>query len=147
MARATRVSGSVQIHTVGIRSTQRALRSVDRRAPTELRRSIREAIEPIRLKAAAKLPRGPGRRGKGDDALPHIADTLRVVNVRSGAGIRSRHPGFPVVNFGGTIRPKGEPIDFPADREALYSSIADELGDVQRDIRRRIEVLGERYGL
>lgn len=144
--------GQARIAVKGVGQVMRALRAVERAAPRELRDELRQAMEPVRLKAAAKLPKGPGRQpGGGDNRLGHISDSLKTFARGNSAGLRSRHPGFGVVNFGGAIRPgaaRGQgPIRFPSDREAVYSSLDDVLDDVQRDVRRRIERIGRLYGL
>src|SRR5262245_38635579 len=76
---------------------------------------VADAPEPIAKAAGRYMIRGegPNPRAKagGDDRLPHIADTITAQRSGLTAAIVSSHPAAPVFEYGGTIAPRGEPIE------------------------------------
>jgi hypothetical protein len=129
VSRAFAVANPGQIHVEAAIDTGRAidvLARAGRGAPRAVRDAL-DAVQPVLLaQARALTPVGPGPRPgadpDSDDALPHIRDTLDVRSAGGTVQVISRHPGAPVHEFGGTIKPSGHPIritrSFMANRAA-----------------------------
>lgn len=141
-------SAGAQISVLGLGKVMRALRAVDKEAPRQLRAEFRQELEPIRLQAASRVPVGAGPTpGGGDNRRPHIAATLRGAARGNRLVLVNRHPGANVLNWGGTIRPRGVPITFSSGREAVFRTVKENTRDLQAGIRRRIERVGAANGL
>ena len=100
-----------------------------RRADPEIRREVTRALRAGAVTvAAAAGPLAPRRSGT-------LASSFRPGSSGDTAFVRSRVPYAGVVEFGGTIRPKGTPIEIrpqPAVTRALAlreDSIVEKVGD------------------
>lgn len=75
------------------------------------------------------------------DGLGHIRDSLYAIALGgSVAAVASRHPGAVVHEYGGTIAPKGEPIQIKR-REMAHTAGHAELGAIEDLLERRISAL------
>lgn len=122
--------------TTGVR---RDLESVRLGLGRELNAILRDAGDTVARKAKPLTPRGPGPRSAGDN-LPHIADTISGAALPTGAAVITSHPAGPVLEYGGTISPRGHPITFEAHAMAHKAGEA-QLPRVERDVTRRIDDL------
>jgi hypothetical protein len=105
--------------------------------------ALREAGGLARNRTAELMPLGPGPQG-GKDTLPHIKETLSASATQSYAQVVSDHPGAPVLNFGGSIAPRGVEIFFP---KKLYAQQAGEevLPLVESHLQDAVDRLTEQY--
>lgn len=88
------------VNTTGLREFRRDLKRIGPELDKELRVELREAVNTVAAQAAATAPRKTGR----------LAASYRpFVNLRTG-GVRSRLPYAGVIEYGGTIRPRGTDI-------------------------------------
>jgi hypothetical protein len=107
--------GDVTVNTAGLREFRRDLRRLEPELDKELRKELRTAVAIIAARAASIAPRP-------------------FVTARS-AGIRSALPYAPVIEYGGTISPRGAEIRF-AQRlpvttavERYADKLVDDFGD------------------
>ena len=128
-----------------ITETRRDLNSVELGLGRELSGPLRRGADGIATKAGPFTPRGPGPQSSRD-VLPHIGDTILGAAFGSGAVVVSTHPGAPVLEYGGTISPKGYPIVFPSHAMAHKAGEA-ELPRIESEITLQINALLTRHGL
>lgn len=139
------MASSIRAAWAGLADTQRDLDAVEHGIGRLVPAAVAAAAEPIVARARALTPVGPGPRGPGD-ALPHIAATLYAQPRGSGAAIVSTHPGGPVLEYGGTIAPRGTPITIKS--QAMAHRAADAtLAAVDRDLEQRLNALLREHGL
>lgn len=136
---------TVKIGTQDLRQLRADLESVELGLGREVNEALREGAEPVRLQAAANTPVGPGPQSAKDN-LPHIAETLQTVPRAYGAAIVSRHPGAGVLEYGGTIAPKGKPIHFTPHEMARRAG-EEKAGEVQNRVVAALDRLLKRFGL
>jgi phage gpG-like protein len=98
------VADDVAIRVDGLRELHAALRNTDREAAKALRAELKAVAASVATEAASLAPRRTGR----------LAASIRPYATGNRAGVRSSLPYAGVVHWGGTIRPKGTPITFPA---------------------------------
>lgn len=102
-----------------------------------------EASGIIAGRARRLTPVGPGPIAGAkhpDDRLPHIRDTIRG----TARGVVTTHPGGLVHEWGGTIRPRGAPIQIR--RSAMtQKGAAREQARVERLLDRRVDELLDRH--
>lgn len=91
------------IETRGLREFRRDLKRINPLIEKELRQAIRTAALRVRSRVVTTAPRLTGE----------LAGSFRVSVTTRGASIYSRLPQAPVLEFGGTIEPRGVPITFP----------------------------------
>src|SRR5256885_301971 len=110
---------TVRARILGIAEIRRDLEAVELGLGRELSAALKEGAELALPRARELTPEGPGPNGPGENALPHIAETLEATTVGGTAGaIATSHPGGPVNEYGGHIqlnrgRERGElRIDF-----------------------------------
>lgn len=113
------------VRTEGLREFRRDLRRLDPALDRELRIELRESIIKVAAQAALLAPRRTGE----------LAASYRPYVRQNAAGIRSALPYAPVIEYGGTIRPRGVPIEFkrslPVTRAVLREAdtIVESFGD------------------
>ena len=113
------------VNTTGLREFRRDLRRIDAEVDKELRVELREAVGTVAAQAAATAPRRTGR----------LAASYRpFANLRT-AGVRSRLPYAGVIEYGGTIRPRGTPIEI-----RRYAPIT---GAIKQHTERIVEQFGD----
>jgi hypothetical protein len=89
------------------------------------------------------MPRGPGPQG-GKDNLPHIADTVSGFANQITGTVAGTHPAVQVLNWGGTIAPRGLEIHFP------HKHYAQQAGDeilprIEQQLQDDVDELAARY--
>jgi hypothetical protein len=94
--------GEVTVNTEGLREFRRDLKRLDPELDRQLRGELRDAVAKVAAQAALLAPRRTGT----------LAKSYRPFVTQRTAGIRSSLPYAPVIEFGGTISPRGTPITF-----------------------------------
>jgi phage gpG-like protein len=121
------------VHVEGFREFQRDLKRLEPETAKLFRADIRAAAGRVAGEARANAVHRTGR----------YAASLRPYVTAKGASVGSRLPQAGVLHFGGTIRPRGVPITFPARpviSEAVDRNtdrIVNELGDAVEQAARR----------
>lgn len=109
----------------GLKELRRDLRQQDRETLKEVQKTLKGAADIVRAEAAATAPRRTGA----------LAGSYRAFTRGNAAGVRSPLPYAGVVEYGGTIQPRGVPIVFrryePITRavERNRDRIVEHLGD------------------
>lgn len=111
----------------GLREFRRDLKRLSPELDRELAKEIKSAAQTVAREARAD-PRTPRRTGR-------YANSIRVYAAKGGASVGSRLPQAGVLHWGGTIRPRGVPIEFP--RRAVIFDAA------ERQSPRLVEDVGD----
>jgi hypothetical protein len=117
--------GGFEVRTEGLRDFRRDLKRMDPQLDKELRVELRDAVVKVTARAALLAPRRTGA----------LAKSYRPFVTQRQAGIRSSLPYAPVIEYGGTISPRGtdivikrsEPVTRAVERET--DEIVDAFGD------------------
>lgn len=123
-----------------VNELRRDLEAVSIGLGRELTRTLREAAGLAAEAAKPLTPYDPLHNEKRKDGLPHIRDSLFAVALGSGSAVASRHPGAVVHEYGGTIAPKGEPIQIKRSEMAHRAGEA-QLPAIAALLERRISAL------
>jgi phage gpG-like protein len=123
------------IRTQGLGELRRDMRRLAPLAAEELAESIEEAAGKVATTAGALAPRDSG-------ALAH---SIRPYVSGARASIGSTLPYAGVVHWGGTIRPRGVPITFPA-TEFISRAVEDHAGELVEDIADGVDRAARRAG-
>jgi phage gpG-like protein len=121
------------VHVDGLRDFRRDLKKTDAEAAKALQRELKEAVGRVSIEAAATAPRKTGT----------LARSYRPFTRGNIAGVRSPLPYAGVIEFGGTITPKGAPVLIrrfePITRavERRRDEIVDDIGDAIEQAARR----------
>lgn len=94
------MAGRPQVGTDGLRDFRRDLKKLDADLAKGLTRELREEVAKVASEAGTLAPRLTGA----------LASSYRPFVTARSAGVRSRLPYAPVVEYGGTIRPRGADI-------------------------------------
>jgi hypothetical protein len=124
-----------QVKTEGLAELRRDLKRLDPLIDRELRDAIRDAADKVAVTAGALAPRDSG-------ALAH---SIRPYVAGAKASVGSTLPYAGVLEFGGTIRPRGVPITFqPAGM--VGRAVEDHADQIVEDIGDGIERAARRAG-
>jgi hypothetical protein len=123
------------VKTKGVRDLRRDLRGTDRAANREMGRVLRAAAGRVATEAAATAPRRTGA----------LAASYRPYVRGAAAGVRSRLVYAPIIEYGGTIRPRGYDITFPR-REIVSRAAAREADRVVEELAVGIERVAAEHG-
>jgi hypothetical protein len=113
------------IETEGMRDLRRDLKRLDPEIDKELRVELRDTVKRVAEVASGLAPVRSGA----------LARSYRPFVTTKSAGIRSALPYAPVIEYGGTISPRGTPITFdrsePVTRAVMRQAdrVVDEFGD------------------
>ena len=102
----------------GLRELRRVLRQTDVESARALQRGLKDAASVVATEAASRAPHRTGE----------LARSIRPYAAGNKAGVRSRLPYAGVVHWGGTIRPRGVPIEFK--RRPFIADAVDRKTDV-----------------
>jgi hypothetical protein len=124
-----------EVKVDGLAEFRRDLRRLDRESLGQIRDSLKEAADIVARRAALLAPRRTGA----------LAASYKPFTAGNRAGVRSNLPYAGVVEYGGTIRPRGYDIRF---RRALPLTRARDMeaGAVVDDLADRIDVVARRSG-
>lgn len=125
----------VNVHIEGLAEFRRDLRSIDRALPREVNQVIKSAVGRVAAEASRTAPRQSGT----------LAGSYRPFTRGNIAGVTSRLPYAPVIEYGGTIRPRGAEITFPR-REVVTKAAAREADRVVDEIGDGVDGLARRHG-
>ena len=130
------MADAIRIDTPGLRELMRDLRSMgDRDGPKAVRSGLREGA---RVVSTAARPKAPVRSGK-------LAASYRPGASGTKAFVRSRLPYAAIHEFGGTITPRGTPIEIRASRP-IHAAFDDTSDDVVNVIGDEFEKAARRLG-
>lgn len=129
----------------GIQDVRRDLESVRLGLGRELTAVLRSEGDTLARKTSGLTPRGPGPQS-ARDSLPHVADTISGAALPGGVAIVSSHPAAPVLEYGGTIAPRGVPITIRQHAMAHRGGEQD-LGRLESEVSRRVNALLTAHGL
>lgn len=124
----------VAVHIEGAREFRRELRLFRPEVDKQLRADIRVIAAKVAAEAQGRAPRRTGTYARS--IRPYVSG-LR-------AQVGSRLPQAGVLHWGGTIRPRGVPIVFPARPviseavDRMSDRIVDEFGDAVETAARRV---------
>lgn len=128
-----------------IPDVRRDFESVKAGLGRELTALLRSEADTVARATKPFTPLGPGPTSAKDN-LPHIADTISGAALPTGAAVVTTHPGGPVLEYGGTISPRGHPITFKQHAMAHKAGEA-QLPRLERDVTQRINDLLRTHGL
>lgn len=134
---ARRTEYSVQAN--GLAKLRRDLRAIDKGLAKELTSHVRTIAREVRDDARAKL------RERSENPQNRIEKTIKHSVTAKGASIYSDHPGAPVQEFGGTIKPKGAPIEIKGKRY-MQDAVEDNTKDVEEKLGDTLDVLARFNG-
>ncbi len=127
---------STSVRVKGLNDLQRSFKKISGGTGPEIRRRLLIIAGKAATDARGKLiSRSKNPRGR-------IDSTIRPFVRQKGAGFYSRHPGAGVIEWGGTISPRGTPITIKG-KHALVDAAEErmlqtehELGDMIDDLAR-----------
>lgn len=125
----------VMIETEGLAALRRDLKRLDPLIDRELRDAIRDAAGKVAITAGALAPRRSGE----------LAHSIRPFVSGAKASIGSTVPYAGVVHWGGTIRPRGEPITFKR-TEFITRAVDDHADQIVQDMGDGVERAARRAG-
>ncbi len=129
----------------GVAEVRRDLESVRLGLGKELTAVLRGEGDPVARETAVLTPTGPGPQSAKDN-LPHVAATISGAALPNGVAVVATHPAAPVLEFGGSISPRGHLIRFPSHAMAHKAGEA-ALPRIEAAVTRRIDALLIAHGL
>lgn len=109
-----------------------------------LAEGIAQDAQPLLVTTKALTPYGPGPYPGADPdsggALPHVRDMLAVVVNGGTISLIAHHPAAVVLEYGGTIRPRGAPIEFKPQAMARRAAVQ-QLPAIEQAVEARIAAL------
>lgn len=106
-----------------------------------LAEGLAQDAAPLLATTKALTPYGPGVRAgadaESDDALGHVRDMLAITVQGGTISIVAAHPAARVLEWGGTIAPRGTPITFTAQAMARRAAVQ-QLPQIERTVEDRI---------
>lgn len=139
------MANTIRAGFAGVDAVRRDLEAVAEGLGTFLRPVLRSAAQPVLDLTQGLTPVGPGPQSR-TDRLPHVRETWRIGVQANGVNIYSLHPAAPLLEFGGTIAPKGHPITFAAHGMALTAG-KQQQSAVEARVEAGIDALIQRHGL
>jgi hypothetical protein len=127
--------GGFTVSTDGLREFRRDLKRLDPALDRELRGELRDAVVKVAARAALLAPRRTGA----------LAKSYRPFVTQRSAGIRSSLPYAPVIEFGGTIAPRGTDITFRR-AEPVTRAVMREADEIVESFGDAVERAADRTG-
>jgi phage gpG-like protein len=119
----------------GLAKFRRDLKELDKELPKALQKELKEAVAKVSVEAAATTRRKTGE----------LARSYRPFTRGNVAGVRSKLPYAGVIEFGGTISPKGTPITIRK-YEPITRAVERRKDELVEDIGDAIESAAKRAG-
>lgn len=135
MARRTEHS----IEVPGLAKLRRDLRAIDKGLGKALTDHLRDVAKVVRDDARAKL------RERSKNPQNRIEKTVKHSVRAKGASIFSDHPGSAVQNWGGTIEPRGMPIEIKGKRY-MDGAVYEHTEHVEAEMGRTLDAIADRNG-
>lgn len=148
------MASTLRVHaSVDLRGLQQDLESVQLGLGREVGKAVKEAARGVERVIPRFTPFDPKHRSLRRDkdgsviSVPHLRDSFdtRTAGATT-AVITSDHPAAGVVEFGGTIRPKGTPIRIREYRMA-GKAVDAQAAQFERDLTARIDALLRHHNL
>lgn len=148
------MAGTLRVHaSVDLRGLQQDLESVQLGLGREVGKAVKEAGGHVVRAIPRYTPFDPKHRSlrrSGDGSVVSVGHVRDSFDARSAGAttvaITSDHPAAPVIEFGGTIRPKGSPIRIREFRMVGKAGQA-EAAAFERDLESRIDALLRHHNL
>jgi HK97 gp10 family phage protein len=119
----------------GLAKLRRDLRAIDKDLGKALTDHLRDLARDVRDDARS---RAPVKTGALQRSIKH--------SVRArGASVYSNSPYAGVQEWGGTIRPRGTPIEIRG-RHFISSAVADNADHVVKEVERSLDAIADRHG-
>jgi len=132
-------SGGLTVRNLG--SFRRSIRKLDRGLDVGLGRYIRESAREVRDEARSRTPVGRAtRRAAGQRKPGTLQKSIRHSVTQKRATLYSNEPDAPVHEFGGTIRPRGVPIDI-RETAMLRGAVAEKSDEVESHLTQMFDHL------
>lgn len=129
----------VAVKAPGLSKLRRDLKKIDKDLGREATSHIREVAKGVRDQARSNLrERSKNPKGVIEKTIKHS------VNSR-GASIYSNHPGSGVQEWGGTIAPRGTPIEIKG-KAYMRGAVAEKADDVAEELGDLLDVIARRNG-
>lgn len=121
----------------GLNELRKALRDMERTAPRELNKAVKEAMIPVELVASARTPRG---------STGTLQASNRVVTRGAKVVLQNRAPYANTIHWGRKVaRNTGRPVASKvAARPWLYDTLKEQEDEIGRRVIKSIEVFIER---
>jgi phage gpG-like protein len=129
------VAQEFDVRVDGLAKFRRDLKELDKELPKALQKELKEAVAKVSLEAAATAPRKSG----------DLARSYRPFTRGNVAGVRSKLPYAGVIEYGGTISPKGTPITIRK-YEPITRAVERRKDELVEDIGDAIESAAKRAG-
>lgn len=123
------------VRVEGLRELRRDLRRLQPELDKQLRKDIKAAADKVAAAARANAPRRTGR----------YADSIKSYVTGTTASVGSRLPQAGVLHWGGTIKPRGVSITFPA-RPVISDAVDRQADQLVEDIGDAVDTAARRAG-
>jgi len=123
----------------GLSKLRRDLRAIDKDLGKALTDHLRGIAREVRDDARAKL------HERSANPQNRIEKTIKHSVTAKGASIYSDHPGSPVQEFGGTISPRGTPIEIKG-KSYMRDAVTDHTRHVEEEVARTLDVIADTHG-
>lgn len=144
------MAATIHIGVPDLRDLRADLDAVQIGLGRQVNKALATSAKPIAALARDLAPFDATHRGwRWNHPYPdpgHIRDNIKARGAAYGAAIVSTHPGGPVHEFGGSIAPRGKPIQI--ERTAYTQKAGATLGErVERDAMDALDELLDRHNL
>lgn len=131
------------VRTEGLTPLLRSLNKVNKGAGKEIKQGLREIAKKVRADAKPLAP-------KGTKPLPanrkvRLAGSIRYSATTKGASVGSALPQAPVLEYGGTIRPRGVPIKIKP-HKFLTRAVQKDTAHIEEELGRLFDDLARSSG-
>ena len=130
---ASRADNAIRLE--GFKEFRRDLKKLEPDVDKELRKDIRAAAAKVAVAAAVSAPRVTGEYAK----------SIRPYVTARGVSVGSRLPQAGVLHWGGTIRPRGVDIKFPA-RPVISDALDKQTDRIVEDLGDAVDRAARRAG-
>lgn len=121
----------------GLKDFRRDLKRLEPEADKELQRELKQGATKV-----ANTARATARTFKRSGSY---ARSIRTFNAKGGVSIGSRLPQAGVLHWGGTISPRGVPIEFPR-RSVVYDAAEAQMEDLYDQAANAVQRAAKRAG-
>lgn len=129
----------LQIRADGLAKLRRDLRAIDKDLGKALTDHLRDIARGVRDDARRNL------HDRSKNPQNRIEKTIKHSVRARGASIYSDHPGAPVQEWGGTIRPRGVPIEIRGKR-FMRDAVEENTKHVEDELGRSLDVIADAHG-
>jgi len=126
---------NLSVKVDGLAKLRRDLKAIDKDLGKSLTDHLREIAKEVRDEARSRAPRKTGA----------LASSIKHSVRARGASVYSNSPYANVQEWGGTIRPRGTPIEIRG-RHFIYSAVDDHTDRVKAELERSLDVIADRNG-